>query len=78
MSIFYLIGSYDEANRLIRAKTMLFKVRKFLNIKVLKSIYYDIFDSHLMIFITQTNTGIMVKRVPQEQIIDIKSYTSRE
>ena len=37
-----------------------------------------------MIFITQTNTGIMVKRAPQEQIFDTeailpeRSYTSRE
>ena len=32
---------------LLRANTMLFKVRKFVNIKVLKSIYYTIFDCHL-------------------------------
>ena len=31
-----------------------------------------------MFFITQTNTGAMVKRVPQEQMLDIKSYISRE
>ena len=37
-----------------------------------------------MIFITQTNTGIFVKRAPQEQIFDTeailpeRSYTSRE
>ena len=32
---------------LLRANTMLFKVRKFVNIKVLKSIYYTYFDCHL-------------------------------
>ena len=50
MKIFYLIGSYDIAIRLSRAKTILFKVREFVNIK--ESIYYDIFDCHLMIFVT--------------------------
>ena len=31
-----------------------------------------------MIFLTQTNIGTMVKRVPQEQMVDIRSYPSRE
>ena len=76
MKIFYLIGSYDIAIRLSRAKTILFKVREFVNIK--ESIYYDIFDCHLMIFVTQTNTATTVKRIPQEEVFNIKSYTSRE
>ena len=31
-----------------------------------------------MIFVTQTNTGTTVKRIPQEEVFNIKSYTSRE
>ena len=31
-----------------------------------------------MIFVTQTKTGAMVKRVPQEQMVGVKSYPSRE
>ena len=34
----------DTAIRLNRANAMLFKVREFLNIKILKSIYYAVFD----------------------------------
>ena len=37
----------DIAIRLNRANAMLFKVREFVNIKILKSIYYVIFDCHL-------------------------------
>ena len=32
----------------------------------------------LIIFVTQNNTGTMMKRVPQEQTIDVRSYPSRE
>ena len=32
----------------------------------------------MMIFVTQANTGTTVKRVRQEQMVDIRSYTSRE
>ena len=35
------------AIKLNRANAMLFKVREFVNIKILKSIYYAIFDIHL-------------------------------
>ena len=35
------------AIKLNRANAMLFKVREFVNIKTLKSIYYAIFDIHL-------------------------------
>ena len=28
----------------------------------------------LLIFVTQTNTGPLVKRVPQEQMVGVKSY----
>ena len=35
------------AIRLNRANTILFKVREFVNIKILNSIYYTIFDCHL-------------------------------
>ena len=31
-----------------------------------------------MIFVTQTNTGTMMKRVPQEQMVGVRSYPSRE
>ena len=31
-----------------------------------------------MIFVTQTKTGTMVKRVPQEQMVGVRSYPSRE
>ena len=37
----------DTAIKLNGAKAMLVKVTEFLNIKVLKSIYYAIFDCHL-------------------------------
>ena len=37
----------DIAIKLDKASAILFKVREFLNIKILKSIYYDIFDCHL-------------------------------
>ena len=37
----------DIAIKLNRANAMLFKVREFVNIKILKSIYYTIFDCHL-------------------------------
>ena len=37
----------DIAIKLNRANAMLFKVREFVNIKILKSIYYVIFDCHL-------------------------------
>ena len=37
----------DIAIKLNRANSMLFKVRKFVNIKILKSIYYAIFYCHL-------------------------------
>ena len=37
----------DIAIKLNRANAMLFKVREFLNTKILKSIYYAIFDCHL-------------------------------
>ena len=32
----------------------------------------------LIIFVTQTNIGTVVKRVPQEQMIGVRSYPSRE
>ena len=31
-----------------------------------------------MIFVTQTNTGTMMKCVPQEQMVGVRSYPSRE
>ena len=37
----------DIAIKLNRANAMLFKVREFVNTKILKSIYYAIFDCHL-------------------------------
>ena len=37
----------DIAIKLNKANAMLFKVREFLNTKILKSIYYAIFDCHL-------------------------------
>ena len=32
----------------------------------------------LIIFVTQTKTGTMVKHVPQEQMVGVRSYPSRE
>ena len=32
----------------------------------------------MMIFVTETKTGTMVKHVPQEQMVDFRSYPSRE
>ena len=32
----------------------------------------------MMIFVTQSKTGTMVKRVPQEQMVGVRSYPSRE
>ena len=37
----------DTAIRLNRASPMLFKVREFVNVKILKSNFYPIFDCHL-------------------------------
>ena len=37
----------DIAIKLNRANAMLFKVREFVNTRILKSIYYAIFDCHL-------------------------------
>ena len=37
----------DTAINLNQANAMFFKAREFLNIKILKSIYYAIFDCHL-------------------------------
>ena len=37
----------DTAIRLNRASPMLFKVREFVNVKILKSNFYAIFDCHL-------------------------------
>ena len=37
----------DNGIKLNRANSMLFKVREFVNNKILKSIYYAIFDCHL-------------------------------
>ena len=31
-----------------------------------------------MIFVTQTKTGTMAKRVPQDQMVGVRSYPSRE
>ena len=31
-----------------------------------------------MTFVTQTNTGTIVKRFPQEQMVGVRSYPSRE
>ena len=31
-----------------------------------------------MIFVTQTNTGTMVKHVSQKQMVSVRSYPSRE
>ena len=31
-----------------------------------------------MIFVTETKAGTMVKHVPQEQMVDFRSYPSRE
>ena len=31
-----------------------------------------------MIFVTQTKPGTLVKRVPQEQMVGIRAYPSRE
>ena len=33
-------------------------------------------DDHEIIFVTQTNTGTMVKRVPHDQVVGIRSCTS--
>ena len=38
----------NTAIKLNKVNAMLFKIRDFLNIKILKSIYYDIFDCHFM------------------------------
>ena len=32
----------------------------------------------VMIFVTETKAGTMVKHVPQEQMVDFRSYPSRE
>ena len=37
----------DTAIKITRVTAMLFKVREFVNIKILKSIYYATFDCHL-------------------------------
>ena len=44
----------------------------------LKNGNYHIVIKLLMIFITQTNTGTIVKHVPQEQMVGIRSFPSRE
>ena len=46
-SLGYHINHIDHtAVKLNKAYAMLFKVREFVNIKILKSIYYAIFDCH--------------------------------
>ena len=37
----------DIATKLNRANVLLFKIRNFVNVKTLKTIYYTIFDSHI-------------------------------
>ena len=37
----------DIAVKLIRANGLLFKIRNFVNITILKTIYFSIFDSHI-------------------------------
>ena len=37
----------DIAVKLNRANTLLFKIRNFVNITILKTIYFAIFDSHI-------------------------------
>ena len=45
------------------------------------SIYVNVICAMMalsMIFVTQTNPGTLVKSVPQEQMVGIRSYPSRE
>ena len=37
----------DNAVKLNRANALLFKIRNFVNITILKTIYFAIFDSHI-------------------------------
>ena len=46
-NLFWIDHINDIAIKLKRVNAMLFKVRDFVNAKILKSIYYAIFDYHL-------------------------------
>ena len=40
--------------------------------------WFFIKTTPLMIFVTETKTGTMVKHVPQEQVVNFRSYPSRD
>ena len=70
----------DIAIKLNRANNMLFKVREFRNTKILKSVYYAIFDCHLNYANTVwgQNTNLMNRLIiMRKKVLRIMSFECR-
>ena len=70
----------DLAAKLNRANVLLFKIRNYVNQKLLRSIYFAIFDSHLNyvnLIWTQNSNAIQKITILQKKAIRIISFQPR-
>ena len=71
----------DIAIKLNRANALLFKIRNFVNIKTLKTIYYTIFDSHINyanVIWAQNSNAVNRLSVLQKTALRIISFQPRD
>ena len=70
----------DIAVKLNRANALLFKIRNFVNITILKTIYFAIFDSHINytnLFCAQNSNAMSRILTLQKKAIRIITFQSR-
>ena len=71
----------DIAIKLNRANALLFKIRNFVNVKALKTIYYTIFDSHINyanVIWAQNSNAVNRVSVLQKKALRIISFHPRD
>ena len=71
----------DTAIKLNRANALLFKIRNFVNVKTLKTIYYTIFDSHINytnVIWAQNSNAVNRVSVLQKRALRIISFQPRD
>ena len=71
----------DIAIKLNRANALLFKIRNFVNVNTLKTIYYAIFDSHINyanVIWAQNFNAVSRVSIPQKKALRIISFQPRD
>ena len=71
----------DTAIKLNRANALIFKIRSFVNVNTLKTIYYTIFDSHISyanVIWAQNSHAVNRVSILQKKALRITSFQPRD